>query len=212
MTSKKKPLKRSGGDVEDLNMMLAFSDIYEMLEGKIDQRKIYLFTDIDPTSMQSVISHIHFMEEKDSKSDIDLYINSDGGYVLDSLALIDVMDASPCDIRTIVVGRAASAACLIASNGTRGKRFAGKNSEFMYHQSMGDLEDVRLSDMKYWTNEMKRIEEKCNKIFQKNTEQDINVIREMFLSDPMDKWMNSKGSKDFGIIDHIITKTNLRTK
>jgi len=175
-----------------------------IIGAKLDQRKIYLFDFIETPSILRVIENIHYLEKKSKKADIALYINSDGGYVEDCMALIDVMDTSPCHIKTIVLGKAASAACLIASNGSQGKRYAGRNSEFMYHESLATLEEVKASQMNYWRKEFERIEKKCNQMFSKNTGQDLNIIAEMFLNRNLDNWMTAKEAKKFGIIDHIL--------
>lgn len=184
------------------------SGVFSLLEGKMEQRKIYLFEDICPESVVNVISQIHFLEEKDPNEDIELYINSDGGFVLDGLALIDVMNSCSCDIKVFVIGRAASAACLIASNGTEGKRYMGKNSECMYHQSYSDLPDVKLTDIEYWKKEISRIQDKCNRIFSKNTKQSIETIGEMFFSGGKDRWMTASEAKKFGIVDKIMKTKN----
>lgn len=182
-----------------------FSSLYEIFGTKIEQRNLYLFSQVDSESMLSLIEGIHFFENKSKEKDINLYINSDGGYVDDCLALIDVMDSSPCDIRTIVLGRAASAACLISSNGTIGKRIAGKNADFMFHESYGMLPEVRGTELPYWKNEFERTENKIRKIFSKNTGQPIDKIVETFLSKNLDRWMTALEAHKFGIIDKIMT-------
>jgi len=199
MKKEKKEIKGDQVEVEITPM-----DLMEMIGSKIDQRRIYLFGPVDTESILSVIESIHFLEQKDKNQDIELYINSDGGYVDDCFALIDVMDVSPCDIKVVVLGRAASAACLIASNGTQGKRYSGRNAEFMYHESTGDLPPVRPSEMKYWKEEMTRIENKCNRIFSRNTGQSLKIINDMFSNRHLDRWMIPLEAKKFGIIDKIL--------
>lgn len=176
--------------------------LYEFME-RIEQRRIYLFGDIDTEKIQYVIQQIHVMERR-SDDDIELIINSDGGYVSDSLALIDAMDTSLCDVATTVVGVAASAACLIASNGTYGKRSAGRSSDFMYHETYGSMFDVRPSEVRYWHGEFKRTENKCLIIFARNTKKTIKKIKSIFYSTHLDRFMTSTEAKKFGIIDFIL--------
>lgn len=165
-------------------------------------RKIYLFGEIDQDNILSVIHHIHVLEKK-SDEDIDLYINSEGGYVYDCLALIDVMDASNCDIRTVVVGNAASAACLIASNGTPGKRFAGKNAEFMFHEAESII-GVKNSNIEQHRFDIRRRQKKITSIFSKNTGKPIEDIDKMFYCVNLDKLMSASEAKKFGIVDKIL--------
>jgi ATP-dependent Clp protease protease subunit len=116
---------------------------------RVNSRKIYLFDDIEKETIVNIIYQVHVLEQK-SNEDIEIVINSDGGIIEDCLALVDVMNASPCDFKTTVLGLAASAACLIASNGTFGKRYAGRNSEFMFHEVMeiGHMA-IKRSDISY---------------------------------------------------------------
>lgn len=169
-----------------------------------ETRAVYLVGDINETSIFSLINHIHILENKDPNLDITIYINSDGGMVQDCLALIDVMDSSPCDVSTHTLGRAASAACLIASNGTQGKRYAGKNAEFMFHEIYGDVSDLKYSDMLYYKNLFKRQLKTVNRIFSKNTGKSNKDIKATFMDDDLDKWMNAAEAKKFGIIDKVI--------
>jgi len=166
-------------------------------------RRIYLSGEINEISIEDIIEKIHVLEQI-SKEDIYLYINSDGGYVSDAFALVDIMNASECDVNTIIVGRAASAACLIASNGSPGKRFAGTNAEFMYHQLYTDITEAKHSDLPYYEKEIKRMQTKMNKVFAKNTGRNDQEIKKMFFRTHLDQWMNANGAKKFGIVDHFL--------
>jgi len=177
----------------------------------LTNRSIYLFGFVNRQNILSVIAQIHFCETLSDKEDITLYINSEGGYISDCFALIDVMDCCKCDVSTVVLGTAASAACLIASNGTRGKRCSGKNAEFMYHESYGDLVDVSHSQMIYYMEQFTRTQQKLDKMFKRNTGKSISVIREKFLEKNLDKYMNASEAKDFGIIDKILQPRSRRS-
>ena len=180
-------------------------DMSDMFDAMLDQRKIYLFGDITIESVLSIISQIHILEHRSKKQDIELIINSDGGCVPDCLAIIDAMDSSPCEIKTLVLGRALSAACLIASNGTPGKRCAGRNAEFMYHEICETIGDVKPSHMRYYKQETSRLAKKFNGIFSRNTGRTIKEIEDIFLKKEIDIWLYAKEAKDFGIIDKIVS-------
>jgi ATP-dependent Clp protease protease subunit len=113
------------------------------------------------------------------------------------------MDSSPCSISTYTLGRAASAACLVASNGSKGKRFAGKNAEFMFHEIYGDVSDLKYSDIIYYRNLFKKQLRTVNRIFSKNTGKSNKEIKATFMDDDLDKWMSATEAKKFGIIDKI---------
>jgi len=181
----------------------SFHNIVEMAE-KLRNRKVYIFGDICTYNILVVIHQIHVLEDRDPDSDIELYINSGGGYVIDCLALIDVMDASPCDFKVVVLGMAASAACLLASNGAEGKRYAGRNSEFMFHEVSAPIPDMKMSDMKYYKTETKRVQDKFNRIFSRNTGLSVGVLRKEFYKSK-DKFLTATEARKYGIIDHVVT-------
>ena len=173
--------------------------LIESMNGNPLLRKVYLFGEVNTHSIWSVISQVHALESE-SNEDIELYINSGGGYVVDCFALVDVMNSSPCDFKTIVVGQAASAACLIASNGACGKRYAGRNSEFLWHEVFGAIPEVRHSDLAFLKKETKRPQEKFNRIFSQNTGRAIKEIQESFYQQ-RDRFMSAQQAKEFGIFD-----------
>jgi ATP-dependent Clp protease protease subunit len=175
---------------------------------RIRSRKIYLFGDVCTETIVAVIYQIHILETINSDEDIELVINSGGGDVTDCLALIDTMNASPCDFKITVLGFAASAACLIASNGANGKRCAGPNSEFMFHEIFGTFES-KTSDVVYYKKESERIQKKFNKIFSSNTGRSLSEIREEFYGSK-DKFMTAGEARKFGIIDRVLGNKKIR--
>ncbi len=169
-----------------------------------EDRKIYLFGPININSILMVIKKIHFLEKFDKYQDIELIINSDGGVIDDTFALIDVMDNSPCQFKIVVVGRAASAACIIAANGTHGKRYCGRYTEFMFHDVWGTIEEVQAIDIPYHLKEFRRCQAKLLKIFAKNTGNKKDEIVKNFILTRNDKYMTAYQAKKCGIVDHIL--------
>ncbi len=111
-------------------------DIYSRL---LKDRIIMLSGPIDDDLANSIISQLLFLDAQDSEKDIYLYINSPGGVVTAGLAIYDTMNFIKADVQTIVMGMAASMASVLASSGTKGKRFALPHSEVMIHQPSGVL-------------------------------------------------------------------------
>ncbi len=109
-------------------------DIYSRL---LKDRIIMLSGPIDDDLANSIISQLLFLDAQDSEKDIYLYINSPGGVVTAGLAIYDTMNFIKSDVQTIVMGMAASMASVLASSGTKGKRFALPHSEVMIHQPSG---------------------------------------------------------------------------
>lgn len=174
-------------------------DIYSRL---LEDRIIFLSGEITSELSNSVIAQMLFLEGKDSKKDICLYINSPGGLVDAGLAIYDTMNYIKCDVCTICVGMAASMAAILLASGTKGKRFSLPSSRIMIHQPLGGAQG-QASDVKIQAEEILKIKEKINKILsqltgktQKQIENDTN----------RDYYLSSKEAKEYGLIDKVIVK------
>ena len=104
------------------------------------------------------------------------------------------------DVRTIVVGMAASMGAFLLSSGAKGKRCALKNAEVMIHQVLGGAQG-QATDIKIQAEHILKIKKKLNNILASNTGQPINkVIRDC----ERDNYMSSEEALKYGLVDEII--------
>ncbi|HPL01796.1 MAG TPA: ATP-dependent Clp protease proteolytic subunit, partial [bacterium] len=103
-------------------------DIYSRL---LKDRIIFLGGPIDDAVANTVVAQLLFLESEDKDKDIEMYINSPGGSVTATLAIIDTMHYIKPDVSTLCVGLAASGGAWVLSSGAKGKRFALPNSDMM---------------------------------------------------------------------------------
>ncbi|MEK7179874.1 MAG: ATP-dependent Clp protease proteolytic subunit, partial [Patescibacteria group bacterium] len=89
-------------------------DIYSRL---LRERIIFLGGVIDDNVANIIIAQLLFLASEDPKKDIFLYVNSPGGSVTATLAIIDTMDHIKPNVATFCVGLAASGAAWILSAG-----------------------------------------------------------------------------------------------
>lgn len=116
-------------------------DIYSRL---LKDRIIMLSGPIEDNMANTIIAQLLFLDAQDSEKDIYLYINSPGGVVTAGMAIYDTMQFIKADVQTIVMGMAASMASVLASSGTKGKRFALPHSEVLIHQPSGGAQGQQL--------------------------------------------------------------------
>ena len=109
-------------------------DIYSRL---LKERIIFLGGPIEDNTANLIIAQLLFLESEDPKKDIQIYINSPGGSVTATLAMLDTMNYIKPDVATVCVGIAASGAAIMLAGGKQGKRFALPNAEVMIHQPWG---------------------------------------------------------------------------
>jgi ATP-dependent Clp protease, protease subunit len=174
-------------------------DIYSRL---LKERIIFLGGPIDDHVANIVIAQLLFLENEDSKKDIQLYINSPGGSVSAAMAMYDTMNFIKPDVQTICVGLAASAGALLLSSGAKGKRFSLPNTEIMIHQPLGGARG-QATDIEITAKQILKIRERLNKILADNTGQKLATIEKDV---ERDFWMTADEAKKYGIVDKIITK------
>src|SRR3954468_24457155 len=82
--------------------------VYDMYSRLMEERIVFLGTQINDDVANSVIAQLLFLEKEDPKKDITLYVNSPGGQVTSTLAMYDTMQYVQPDISTACLGMAAS--------------------------------------------------------------------------------------------------------
>ena len=101
---------------------------------QLAERIVFLFEGVNPDSARRVVQQLLYLSSLDSTKDITLYLDSPGGTVTDLWAIYDTMQQIPCDVRTICIGQAASAAAILLAAGAPGKRVMTENSRVLIHQ------------------------------------------------------------------------------
>jgi len=180
-------------------------DIYSRL---LRERIVFLAGPIDDNVANIVIAQLLFLESEDSKKDISLYINSPGGSVSSTLAIVDTMSHIRPDVSTFCVGLAASGAALILSAGKKGKRFILPNAEVMIHQPLGGVEG-QATDIAITAKHILKTKDSLNKILAKNTGKPLTQIERDV---ERDFFMDADEAKKYGIIDEIVTKSKAPEK
>ena len=173
-------------------------DIYSRL---LRENIIFLGGPIDDNVANIVIAQLLFLQAEDPKKDISLYINSPGGSVTATLAMIDTMNYIKNDVSTICVGMAASGGAWLLSAGKKGKRFALSNSEIMIHQPMSGTEG-QVSDIEIAAKHLIKTKERLTKMMAENTGQDIKKVS---ADVDRDFYMSAEEGKKYGIIDKVLS-------
>lgn len=173
-------------------------DIYSRL---LKDRIIFLGSDVNEASANTIVAQLLFLQAQDAKKDIYFYINSPGGSVYDALAIYDTMQYVTNDIQTVGIGVQASAAAFLLSSGTKGKRFALPNATVMIHQPSSGTRG-KVTDQQIDLEESLRIKKLLEEIMARNTGQ-----RPAKIHDDMerDKWLTAQQAKEYGIVDDVIS-------
>lgn len=171
-------------------------DLYSRL---LTDRIIFITGEITDNTSNIVISELLYLDSL-SNEDISIYINSPGGSVTAGLAIYDTMNYIKSDVKTIVVGMAASMAAFLLACGKKGKRYALTNSEVMIHQPLGGVSG-QATDIKIAAERILKMKDKLNKILSEKTGQSLRKITK---DTDRDNYMNAIEAKKYGLIDEII--------
>jgi ATP-dependent Clp protease, protease subunit len=172
-------------------------DIYSRL---LKDRIIFLGGVIEDTMANLIIAQLLFLQSEDSKKDISIYINSPGGSVTSTLAIIDTMKFIKPSVATYCVGIAASGAAMVLSAGEKGKRYILKNAEVMIHQPLGGAEG-QATDIAITAKHILKTKDNLNKMLAEHTGQPLSKIENDV---ERDFFMSADEAKKYGIVDKIL--------
>ena len=174
---------------------------YDIFSRLLKERIIFLTGPITEQVSAIMSAQLLFLESQAPDKDIMMYINSPGGLVTAGLAMYDTMQFVKCDVATLVIGQACSAGSLLAMAGTKGKRYALRNSRTMIHQPSGGYSG-QATDILIHAEEITKIKKRLNQMYSEHTGQPIEVIDDAM---ERDKFMSPEEAKAFGLVDKIIT-------
>jgi ATP-dependent Clp protease protease subunit len=177
-------------------------DIYSRL---LSERIVFLGTPIDDIVGNLVMAQLLHLESEDPEKDINLYINSPGGEITSLFAIYDTMQYVRCDVSTIVMGQAASAAAVIALAGARGKRFALPHARLLLHQPHGGAEGQAV-DIEIQANEITRYRRLLEEVIALHTGQPLDRVS---VDTERDFILTAHEAVDYGAVDEVITSRKL---
>jgi ATP-dependent Clp protease, protease subunit len=184
--------------IEQTNRGERAFDIYSRL---LQQRIVFLGTPVNDEIANVVMAQLLHLESEDPDKDIAIYINSPGGSITALFAIYDTMEYIKCDVQTICMGQAASAAAVLLAAGTPGKRFALPHSRVLLHQPSGGAEGQSV-DIEIQAKEILRMRDLLNSILGEKTGKTAEQIA---LDTDRDFILDAEQAKDYGLVDEIIS-------
>lgn len=176
-------------------------DIYSRL---LKDRIVMVQGQVEDTMANAIVAQLLFLDAQDNTKDIYIYINTPGGSVSAGLAIIDTMNFIKSPVQTIVMGVAASMGTIIASSGTKGKRFMLPNAEYMIHQPMGGTGGgTQQTDMAIAAQHLLKTRERLEQILADNSNRTLEQIHK---DAERDYWMTAEETLEYGFIDAIMTR------
>ena len=166
-----------------------------------EERIIFLGTPIDDTVANDVMAQLLTLESMDPDRDIMLYINSPGGSFTALTAIYDTIQFVRPDIMTICLGQAASAAAVILTGGTKGKRYALENSRILLHQPSSEG-GGQGSDIEIQAKEIMRMRDLLVDMLAKHSNRSAEQITKDI---DRDKILTAQEAVEWGLIDQVLS-------
>ena len=183
--------------IEERNMNITSLSVFSRL---MMDRIIFLGSEINDDVANVISAQLLWLEQQSDK-DITIQIASPGGSIYSGYTILDSMDYIRPDISTVSMGMTASMATIIASSGTKGKRFILPHTRFLIHQPLGGTKG-QCSDIQIEAKEIQTLKEELTQILADNSGQDYDVIERMCDRDTI---LTAKQAVEYGFVDKIIT-------
>jgi ATP-dependent Clp protease protease subunit len=186
--------------LEERQLNVATYDIFSRL---LLDRIIFLSGEVNTTSMDTIVAQLLYLDSIEER-DINIYINTGGGDCYSGLELVSVMNFIKSEVSTTVLGLAASMGAVIASSGSKGKRFLLPYSRFMIHQPLSSFGYSKFTDSKIALEEMESVRDDLYEVLANNSGKTVEEIIPM--CENGDRWMKPNQTIELGFADKIITK------
>ena len=184
--------------VEDTGRGERAMDIYSRL---LKDRIVMIGQEITEPLANTVIAQLLFLMSEDPTKDIQIFINSPGGYITAGLAIYDTIRFLGCDVNTYCIGQAASMGALLLSAGTKGKRYALPHSRMMIHQPSGGIIGTS-ADIQLQAAEILTLKKHLSNILAECTGQPVEKIIE---DSERDFFMGAEEAIAYGLIDKVVS-------
>ena len=165
----------------------------------LKDRKVFLWGMVDDDSAKHVVDRLLYLDSI-SNEEIQLYINSPGGYVTSGFSMYDTIRSVKSPVSTICSGLAASMGSILLSAGEKGRRFIQPHARVMIHQPSGGARGP-ASDIEITAQEIIKTKELSAQILADNCGKSFEQVMKDF---NRDHWMGAEESVSYGIVDGII--------
>ena len=173
-------------------------DVYSHL---LTERIIYIGTAIDAGVANTVIAQLLYLESASPDSEIQIYINSEGGDPSAMLAIYDTVQYIRSDVATTCVGQAVGVGAVLLAAGAAGKRAALPHTRIVLHQPSNQGRRGTIPDLILQADEAVRIRADLEQVLSRHTGQDVERLR---TDTDHDRVFTAPEAVAYGLLDLVI--------
>lgn len=175
--------------------------LQDIIDSKIlNERKVFLWGKVDDKSAKHVVERLLYLDMIAPQTEIQLIINSPGGYVTSGFAIYDAIKGLSSPVSTVCSGLAASMGAILLSAGAKGRRFVLPHARVMIHQPSGGAQGT-AADIEIQMDEIIKTRNLGAKILADNCGQPVEKVIKDF---NRDHWMSAEESLKYGIVDGVM--------
>ena len=174
----------------------------EVFNRLLQDRIVVLGSEVEDNVANFITAQLLYLEAQDDSKDIWLYINSPGGVITSGMAIYDTMQFIKPDVATVCMGLAASMGQFLLCAGAAGKRYSLPHARIMMHQPSGGVRG-QAADIAIQAEQMAFVKKIMAERIAFHSGQTVEQID---ADSDRDRWFTADEAKDYGLIDHVITK------
>ena len=165
----------------------------------LENRVIFLIGEINQASSARAMMQMLYLEDQKRGQQINLYINSPGGAVDDTLAMYDTMQFITSEVATYCVGRAYSGAAVLLCAGESGKRHILPHAKVMIHQPYGGITG-QTTDIQIQAEQIIGAKKTLNEIISSHSGQPFDTVA---ADGERDKFFSAEEAVAYGLVDEV---------
>jgi ATP-dependent Clp protease protease subunit len=167
----------------------------------LENRVVFLVGEINHVSAARVMMQMLYLEDQKRGQEINLYINSPGGAVDDTLALYDTMQFISSKVATYCIGRAYSGGAVLLCAGTQGRRHILPHAKVMIHQPYGGVTG-QTTDVQIQAEQIIKAKRTLNEIIARHTGK---AVEEVAKDGERDRFFSADEAKEYGLVDEVFS-------
>lgn len=167
------------------------------------ERIVWVGQQIDEELGNQLVATMLYLDSVDKGGkDIYLYINTEGGDIVPTMAILDTMGHIKSDVGCVGFGSARAMGGMLLASGAKGKRAALPNTCIMLHHPAG-VARGSASDIRNEGRELLKIRAKINKMVSRATGQPEDKVNDDIRRD---FHLTAEQAMDYGVIDKVLYK------
>ncbi len=171
----------------------------------LENRVVFLVGEINHITSARVMMQMLYLENEKRGQDINLYINSPGGSLDDTLAIYDTMQFVSSDVGTYCIGRAYSGGAVLLCAGTPGKRHILPHAKVMIHQPYGGVTG-QTTDVQIQAEQIIKAKQMLNEIIARHSGQTVDRVA---ADGERDRYFTAEEAKAYGLVDEVFKSEKL---